>query len=225
MWVDHSQASPRHVKSSTGVLTPAWKQEKELVSWWKLDLWPLIKRRCVISLADILASTLICPWKAAPSGSADMLAFICSVEPDNCRSTTVPHSTHSRISQQALQASLNKSRSSLGVNFTQWRGCGLLQPSSVCSHTKTSTIFVKCLTFLLVSQARRDFTPLPRGWEGSGHFLLLIRAGFLVQNGRTVVKHFHPEVCWQSWKQTNLFPLWANAKHTGALTPNPETEE
>lgn len=44
-------------------------------------------------------------------GSADTSGFLCSVQPDNCRSTTVPHSTHSRISQQALQASLNKSRS------------------------------------------------------------------------------------------------------------------
>ncbi len=43
----------------------------------------------------------------------------CSMQSHNCRSTTVPHSTHSRISQQALQASLNKSRSLLRENFTQ----------------------------------------------------------------------------------------------------------
>lgn len=60
----------------------------------------------------------------------------CSTQWDNCRSTTVPHSTHSRISQQALQASLNKSRSLLGENFTQSSGWGLLFafPSRVQSH-------------------------------------------------------------------------------------------
>lgn len=45
-FVDHSQASLHHVKTSSGVLTPVWKQEKEPVSWWKLDPWSLIKRRC-----------------------------------------------------------------------------------------------------------------------------------------------------------------------------------
>lgn len=46
--------------------------------------------------------------------------LFCSERPDNC--TTVPHSTHSRISQQALQASLNKSRSlNSAENFTQQR--------------------------------------------------------------------------------------------------------
>ena len=49
-----------------------------------------------------------------------------SMQSDNCRSTTVPHSTHSRISQQALQASLNKSRSLLRENFTQSSDWGLL---------------------------------------------------------------------------------------------------
>lgn len=155
-----------------------------------------------------------------------MLGFICSVQPDKCRSTTVPHSTHSRISQQALQASLNKSRSSLGVKFTQWRGWGLLQPSLLSAATWILPPSLwNAELFCQVSQARRHFTPLPRGWEESGLFLLLIRAGFLVQNGRTVVKHFHPEVCWQSRKQTNLFPLRANMKHTGALAPNLKTEE
>lgn len=83
--------------------------------------------------------------KKQPRGStADMLGFICSLQPDNCRSTTVPHSTHSRISQQALQASLNKSRSSLGEKFTQTSDWGLLFFPS-CSHIN---IFMSLWNFI-----------------------------------------------------------------------------
>lgn len=92
--------------------------------------------------ADVIIShSLSFTVKKRPRGStADMLGFICSLQPDNCRSTTVPHSTHSRISQQALQASLNKSRSSLGEKFTQTSDWGLLFFS--CSHINIR-VFVK----------------------------------------------------------------------------------
>lgn len=61
--------------------------------------------------------------------------LFCSERPDNC--TTVPHSTHSRISQQALQASLNKSRSlNSAENFTQQR-CGKSRTEDERSMTDT----------------------------------------------------------------------------------------
>lgn len=75
--------------------------------------------------------------------------------------------------------------------------------------------------FVKSRSPRRDFTPLPPGWEGSGLFLLLSlcrRAGLWLNISTRRSADSHE-------KQTKLFPLRANTEHTGAPTPNLKTEE
>lgn len=93
----------------------------------------------------------------------------CSEQSDNCRSTTVPHSTHSRISQQALQSKPKQvTFSSVGENFTQLRSPSTSSPSDFL----TPESFWLC--FLSVS---------------NNELCVLLRQ--LLTATRTVVKHFH----------------------------------
>lgn len=130
--------------------------------------------------------------------------LFCSERPDNC--TTVPHSTHSRISQQALQASLNKSRSLNWVqNFTQ-QCCRKTCTDDDCNdqyydhqyyyycHYNFHHILAaeknKCVAFF----KKASFLPLLPDLIAC---VLMLR---LAAGQRTVVKHFPRRVCWQSRK-------------------------
>lgn len=112
-----------------------------------LGFMNLIKRRChyLISLYFNLhcgfSNTQIKLLKVPLTCWVSLQDTCCSVQSDNCRSTTVLHSTHSRISQQALQASLNKSRSLPRENFTQSSDRGLLLLSLHCAATYTFFAF------------------------------------------------------------------------------------
>lgn len=133
--------------------------------------------------------------------------LFCSERPDNC--TTVPHSTHSRISQQALQASLNKSRSLNSVEHFTQQHCGKTCTDDECDDQYYDHQYYYYRIFHHILEAEKKqmrgffflklfFSPFSPDLIA---FVLVLR---LAAGQRTVVKYFPPEgLLTVTKKQTN----------------------